>query len=44
MRKKEIDKKTRLYYWIIMAKIVADITIIIGVFIIFYFIVRKAFL
>lgn len=44
MRSKKIDRKTRLYYWLMIAKIVADITIILGIFIILFVVIRAAFL
>lgn len=40
---KKIDKKTKLYLLIIYARIVAEITIIIGFFIILYLLVRRLF-
>ena len=39
---KEIDRKTRLYYWFMIAKIVADITIIIGFFIVLFLLIQRA--
>ncbi len=42
-RSKKPDKRTRFYQLLIYAKIVADITIIIGFFIIFYFLARFIF-
>lgn len=38
---KKIDKKTRLYKWMFIAKIAADITIIIGFFIVFFLLARR---
>ena len=39
-RSRKLDKRTRFYQLLIYAKIVADITVILGFFIIFYFLVR----
>ena len=38
----ELDRKTRFYQAIIVARMVADITIILGIFIVFYVIVSRA--
>ena len=40
-QKKEAEKRAKWFLWMTWARIVAEITIIIGFFIFLYFIIRK---
>lgn len=41
MRKKELDRRTKLYLFIIYARFAAEITMIIGFFIILFLIIKR---